>query len=178
METARERKGKASAAGRVARLGMLLGVALVLYAVESLIPGPLPFMRIGLANIATVIALITLGLVDAVAVTVLRVIVASLVVGTFMGPGFGLAMAGGVAAALGMGIAARVALPPFSVVGLSIIGAALHNLAQLGVLAAFYTGPGPAARLLAPALLMAAATGLGTGLVARFALEKLGAIGP
>jgi len=165
-----------TAAGRVARLGMLLGVALTLYAVESALPSPFPFLRIGLANIATLIALITLGFADALAVTVLRVVVASLVVGTFLGPGFGLAMAGGVAGAVGMGLAARFAFPPLSVVGVSVVGAVLHNLAQLGVLSGFYTGPGPAVRLLPVALLVSAATGLATGLIALFALEKLGLI--
>lgn len=165
-----------TAAGRVARLGMLLGVALTLYAVESALPSPFPFLRIGLANIATLIALITLGFADAIAVTVLRVVVASLVVGTFLGPGFGLAMAGGVAGAVGMGLAARFAFPPLSVVGVSVVGAVLHNLAQLGVLSGFYTGPGPAVRLLPVALLVSAATGLATGLIALFALEKLGLI--
>jgi heptaprenyl diphosphate synthase len=165
-----------TAAGRVARLGMLLGVALALYAVESALPSPFPFLRIGLANIATLIALITLGFTDALAITLLRVIVASLVVGTFLGPGFGLAMAGGVAGVVGMGLAARFAFPPLSVVGVSVVGAVLHNLAQLGVLSGFYTGPGPALRLLPVALLVSAATGLATGLIALFALEKLGLI--
>jgi heptaprenyl diphosphate synthase len=163
-------------AGRVARLGMLLGVALALYAVESALPSPFPFLRIGLANIATLVALLTLGLADALAVTILRVIIASLVVGTFLGPGFGLAMAGGVAGAVGMGLAARYALPPLSVVGVSIVGAAAHNVAQLGVLAGFYTGRGPAMRLLPVALLVSVATGLITGLIALFALEKMGLI--
>lgn len=163
-------------AGRVARLGMLLGVALALYAVESALPSPFPFLRIGLANIATLLALLTLGFADALAVTVLRVAIASLVVGTFLGPGFGLAMAGGVAGAVGMGLAVRYALPPLSVVGVSMVGAAVHNVAQLGVLAGLYTGPGPALRLLPVALLVSVATGLATGLFALFALEKLGLI--
>jgi len=165
-----------TSAGRVARLGMLLGVALALYAVESALPSPFPFLRIGLANVATLIALVTLGFADAFVITVLRVIVASLVVGTFLGPGFGLAMAGGVAGVVGMGLAARFAFPPLSVVGVSVVGAVLHNLAQLGVLSGFYTGPGPAMSLLPVSLLVSAATGLATGLIALFALEKLGLI--
>ncbi len=163
-------------AGRVARLGMLLGMALALYAVESALPSPFPFLRIGLANIATLIALITLSFADALAITVLRVIVASLVVGTFLGPGFGLAMAGGMAGVVGMGLAARFAFPPLSVGGVRVVGAVLHHLAELGVLSWFYTGPGPALRLLPVARLVSAATGLATGLIALFALEKLGLI--
>lgn len=164
-------------AHRLARLGMLLGVSLALYAVESALPSPFPFLRIGLANIATIVALLALGFADAIVLTVLRVTLASLIVGTFLGPGFALAMAGGVAGALVMGLAARWALPPLGVVGLSVIGAATHNIAQLAVLAAFYTGPGAALGLLPVALLVSAATGLGTGLVALFALEKMGLAG-
>jgi heptaprenyl diphosphate synthase len=161
-------------ASRLAKLGMLLGVGLALHAVESLMPSPFPFVRVGLANIATLVALLSLGFADAVAVTVLRVGIASLVVGTFMGPGFALAMAGGIAGALGMGAAAKFAAPPLSVVGISIFGALCHNLAQLGVLSGLFTGVGPAAKLLPIALLVSAASGTITGLVALFALEKLG----
>ena len=165
-------------AGRVARLGVLLGLSLALYAVESALPSPFPFLRIGLANIATIVALLSLGFADAVAVTVLRVTIASLIVGTFLGPSFGLAMAGGAAGAVGMGLAARFALPPLGIVGVSVVGAVCHNLAQLGVLAGLYTGPEAALRLLPAALLVSAATGVVTGLVAFFVLEKLGLYRP
>lgn len=164
-------------AGRAARLGMLLGVALALYAVESALPSPFPFVRVGLANIATIVALLMLGLGDALAVTVLRVLIASLVAGTFLGPAFAMAMSGGVAAALTMGFAVRFAFPPLGVVGIGVAGAVAHNLAQLVVLAGLYTGPEPAMRLVPAALLIAAATGAGTGLVVLFVLEKLGPIG-
>lgn len=157
----------------MARLGLLLAVALVLYGVESALPSPVPFLRIGLANAVTVFVLVSMGMADAVLVTILRVTVASLIVGTFLGPGFAMAMAGGIAASLAMGFAAQAALPPLGVVGLSLIGAAFHNVAQLAVVAGLYTGPSGAARLLPFALLMAAVSGLVTGLVALFALEKL-----
>ena len=160
-------------AKRVSRLGLLLAVALVLYGVESALPSPFPFLRIGLANTVTLFVLLSMGFGDAVVITLLRVTVASLVVGTFLGPGFAMGLAGGLAAALAMGLAARAAVPPLGVVGVSMVGAAFHNVAQLGVLAGIYTGPSAAARLLPVALLIAAASGLGTGLVALFALEKL-----
>ncbi|MCK4410405.1 MAG: Gx transporter family protein, partial [Candidatus Eisenbacteria sp.] len=70
-------------------------------------------------------------------------------------------------------LAARFAFPPLSVVGVSVVGAVLHNLAQLGVLSGFYTGPGPAMGLLPASLLVSAASGLATGLIGLFALEKL-----
>lgn len=165
------------AANRVAKLGLLLAAALVLYGVESALPSPFPFLRIGLANIVTIFVLLSMGFAEALVVTVLRVIIASLIVGTFLGPGFAMAAAGGLAGALAMGAAARVAHPPLGVVGVSLMGAAAHNVAQLCVVAGIYTGPSAAARLLPAALFIAVASGLGTGLVARFALEKLAPYG-
>lgn len=157
---------------RIARLGMFLAAALVLYGIEAALPSLFPFLRLGLANIATLIVLLTMGFADAVIVTVLRVTIASLIVGTFGGPSYALAMAGGLSAASAMGVFSRLS-PPLGVVGLSLIGAAFHNLAQLGVVAGLYTGPSGAALLVPMALIVSAAAGLATGLVAFFVLEKL-----
>jgi heptaprenyl diphosphate synthase len=161
----------------VARLGLLLAAGLALYAVESVIPSPFPFVRVGLANIVTLIALFSLGFGDALLITVLRVLIASFVVGTFGGPVFALSMAGGLSAVIAMGVTARLAMPPLSVVGVSVVGAACHNAAQLGVLATLYTGAGATFRLLPAALLLSAASGVITGLVALFVLEKLDLLG-
>lgn len=158
---------------RVARFGLLLAAALVLHGVERLIPAPFPFARLGLANVVTLIALLTLGLRDAVALTFLRVILASLILGTFAGPAFAMSMTGGLAAIAVMGLARRVAYPPLGVVGLSMLGAAAHNIAQLVVVALLYVAWSAAARMLPPALFLAAAAGLATGLVAFFALDRL-----
>jgi heptaprenyl diphosphate synthase len=151
---------------------MFVAAALVLYGVEAALPSPFPFLRLGLANIATLVVLLTMGVADAVIVTVLRVTIASVIVGTFAGPGYALAMAGGLSAALAMGAFSHVS-PPLGVVGLSLIGAACHNLTQLGVVAGLYTGPSGAAVLLPMALVVSAGAGLATGLVAFFVLEKL-----
>jgi len=160
-------------ATRVAKLGILLAVALVLHGVESMLPSPFPFVRLGLANVVTLFALVTMGFADALLLTALRVVAASLILGTFLGPPFALGAAGGIAAVLGMGLAARLALPPLGIVGLSMIGAACHNAGQVAAVAALYTGPGPAARLMPAAFLLAVAAGLATGFVALFALGRL-----
>lgn len=163
-----------SRARRIALLGMLVGVSLVLFLVEALLPQPLPFLKIGLANTVTLFVLLTMGVREAVAVTVLRVAAASLFAGTLLGPAFALSMAGGLSAALGMGAAARFGAPPLGIVGVSVVGAVCHNLAQLGVVDALYAGSGAAWGLLPAALLISAGAGLATGLAARFALVKFG----
>jgi heptaprenyl diphosphate synthase len=162
-----------SPAKRLAMLGMLLGGSLVLYALEATLPAPFPFVRIGLANVATLLAVLMLGPLDALLLAALRATIASLVVGTFLGPGFLLSMGGGLAAAAAMSLAVRFALPPLGVVGVSLIGAATHNVAQLGVVAGVYGGPVLAVKLMPAALLVGVVAGLATGLVALFAFEKL-----
>lgn len=157
----------------MARLGMLLAVSLVLHVLESTLPLPLPFVRLGLANIVTVYAIIAMGVGDAMILTVLRVGVSSLLIGTFLGPSFAMALSGGVAATLAMWVTFRFVTPPLGVVGVSLVGALFHNLAQLSVVAILFTGPGPAARFVPVAILMAAVAGLGTGLVALFALRRI-----
>jgi heptaprenyl diphosphate synthase len=163
-----------SAARRLATVGMFVAASLVLHVAEGLFPSPLPFVRLGLANVVTLFALLTVGVRAAVAVVVLRVAVASVLAGTLAGPAFALSMAGGLAAALGMGAAARLGAPPLGVVGVSMIGAACHNLAQLGVVAWLLAGAGAAWGLVPIALLVSAGAGLVTGLAARFALDRLG----
>ena len=163
-----------SASRRLATIGMLVGVSLVLHVAEGLFPSPLPFVRLGLANVVTLFALLTMGVRVAVVVVVLRVAISSVFAGTLAGPAFALSLAGGLAAALGMGAAARLGAPPLGVVGVSMIGAACHNLAQLGVVGWLYAGGGAAWGLVPLALLVSAGAGLATGIAARFALDKLG----
>jgi heptaprenyl diphosphate synthase len=113
------------------RVALLAAFALVLHGLESLLPSPVPWMRLGLANIITLIALCLYGFRTALMVTLIRVVVGSLFTGTFPGPGFILGTGGGAASVLSMA-AAHFAMPRlFSPVGLSIIGAFFHNLVQL-----------------------------------------------
>ncbi|MBD3348860.1 MAG: heptaprenyl diphosphate synthase [Candidatus Eisenbacteria bacterium] len=165
--------GRPSRGSRVAGFGLLLAAALVLHVLERFIPTPFPFVRLGLSNVATLLVIFSLGACDAILIAVLRVTVGSLIAGTFLGPGFSFALVGGLAAAVAMAAFHRAASPPLGVVGVSLIGAAAHNIAQLAVLGALYTGAAPAMRLLPAGLLLAAATGLVTGYIAHLALGRL-----
>ena len=70
---------------RTAVMGLLLALALILSYVESLIPLPIgiPGIKIGLANIVTIVVLCKLGLADAVLVSALRIFLSSLLFGNF-----------------------------------------------------------------------------------------------
>lgn len=113
------------------RIAVLSAYALVLYGFEGLVPTPIPWLRLGLANIITLVALMLYGLRTAMMVTLIRVILASIFTGTFLGPAFMLSFAGGVSSTAAMGLTYLVFRNLFGPVGLSLIGALFHNLAQL-----------------------------------------------
>jgi len=119
----------------LSKIALLVALACVLQIIESLIPHPIPGLRLGLANIITLIALVNLGFGYALEITILRTLLSSFMVGTFMSPAFILSFSAGLTSTLIMGLLywlsrlSRYRL--FSIVGISIAGALLHNLVQL-----------------------------------------------
>lgn len=123
---------------RVTRLGFLASMGTALFVLESLIPLPLPFLKVGLANISTLITLIIAGPVDALIVVFLRVLVGSLVTGSFFGPSFILAMSAGLVSAAVMGGVRAATGRAFGPVGVSLAGSSAHVLTQIAIVALVY----------------------------------------
>lgn len=113
------------------RIALLSAYAVGLHGFESLLPTPIPWMKIGLANIVTIITLLLYGIRSAIMVTFIRVILSSLFTGTFLGPSFILSLGGGITSTLAMGFVFSAAPRLFSTIGLSIVGAMFHNITQL-----------------------------------------------
>ena len=114
-------------------LSLLIALSIVLRGVEALIPNPLPWLRIGLANIMTLLAIMLFGLKAGLLLTVLRTLIASLLFGSFLSPTFFLSFSAGIASTLVMGAALRWGGALFSPVGVSVLGGFVHNLTQLVV---------------------------------------------
>ena len=152
-------------AREAARLAVLVAVAATLQVAESLIPKPLPWLRLGLANGVTLLVLVRMGFGEAVAVTVIRIGLGGLLLGTLGSPAFFLSGAGGLAALVVMAVAWRLAAPPLSLLGVSVLGAAFHSAGQLAAFAVLF-GVGRGALVLLPLLLTTAVpVGLVTGAV-------------
>lgn len=151
---------------RLTDLALLTGASLVLYVFESLVPAPLPWLRMGLANVVTVTVLHTDGLWPAFVVTLLRVLLGSLLIGTFLSPAFLLSVSGGMVALAAMAAARRLAPRRLGIVGVSALGAVGHNVGQLAALAALILHAGEALRLLPYLLLSATLIGALTGFTA------------
>lgn len=148
------------------RLVGLATLAVTVHVLEAAIPSPLPGLRPGLANAVTLVVLFRYGWRDAAWISLLRVLAGSLVIGTFLTPGFFLSLAGAMATLIAMGL-----ILPLRWVGLGPVGAgALASLCHIGgqlLAARVLVIPHDGIWLLAP-WLMAAALPLGimTGLVA------------
>ncbi|MDD2806636.1 MAG: Gx transporter family protein [Elusimicrobiales bacterium] len=119
------------------RAAALVATACVLQVAESFIPHPVPGVRLGLANIVTLVTLAELGFAAALEVALLRTVVASLVLGSFLTPGFLLSFFSAAASTAVMwallSVSSRFPRWGFSIVGVSVAGAVAHNASQLGL---------------------------------------------
>ncbi len=71
---------------RMVYISMLVSLSIVLHTVEAMIPLPSPWIKLGLANSISLIAIVLLGIKEALMITFLRVIVGSLIFGTLLSP--------------------------------------------------------------------------------------------
>ena len=108
---------------------MLSAIALTIFMVEAQIPPvvPLPGVKLGLANIVTLIALYLLGGKSAFGILVLRCIFGAVFGGGITGLLFSLT--GGMLSMSIMALSRK--LPFLSIYGVSILGAAAHNVGQI-----------------------------------------------
>jgi len=116
--------------GDITLLSIFIAAAAALNAVEWLIPHPVPWLRLGLANMITLTAIVTMGNRFAFKVALGRVFVSSFVLGTFLSPTFYMGLGGSVVSCLGMILFYRP-MGRLSIIGVSVLGAFLHNAAQL-----------------------------------------------
>ena len=152
-------------------LPFLAALCLFLAAVEYAIPKPLPFLRLGLANLPVIIALFIMPAREIYKLILLKIIGQALVTGTLFSYVFLFSAAGSLASGLVMLGVHRILKKHISCIGLSLAGAAANNLAQLAV--AHLILFGSATKYIAPILLISGAdTGLILGIFTQMFIEK------
>ena len=120
------------------QLAILVALGAMLFILENLIPMPMPWMRLGLANVVTLLALYWWGMKEAALILILCVLLGGLLSGKFLTPAFVLALSGGLASLLIMAFVHRFGSGIFGVIGISLWGAIFKNLAQLCLVAWVY----------------------------------------
>ncbi len=150
-------------------LSLLVSLATAMHLVEALLPLPLPIpgVKLGLANIVTLLAIYLYGLRDGLIVALMRVLLGSLLSGMFLSPGFVLGVSGAIFSTLLMSsLLKRTAC--FSMIGISMAGAVAHNIGQL--LAASLLLQSTALLFYLPLLLLA---GIPSGIFTGYLLNSL-----
>ena len=163
---------------RLTLLSMLIAVAMLLSYIEHLLPSfvPIPGVKLGLANVATVFAIYTLGIRSGISVSLVRIVLSALLFGNALGLIY--ALSGAALALLGMCIIKNLHL--FSEVGVSVVGGVLHNVGQI-IAAAAVMKTASLVIVYLPVLLVSGtlagiAIGIASGLVIRSLKNKISKI--
>ena len=159
---------KQSVSRRVAVSAVLCAVSLLFSYLETFLPMPIPGMKIGLANLITLILLPTLGVPTAACVSLLRISLSALLFGSPVS--FLYSLAGGIVSFAVTALVLRFRL--FGLAGASILGGVCHNLAQITV-AIVLLGTAKVFVLLPWLLLSGTVAGLAVGLLGAYLVPRL-----
>jgi heptaprenyl diphosphate synthase len=113
------------------RLARLAAVALGLTVLEAAIPSPLPGVKPGLANIVVLIVLARFGWRAAAWVSLLRVVAGSLLMGSFLAPGFFLSLSGALCSLAALALSMHLPRRWFGAVTHSVLAAFAHISGQM-----------------------------------------------
>jgi heptaprenyl diphosphate synthase len=155
---------------KMVRLSLLVSLATVLSILENQLPIPRPlWLKLGLANVITLVALIMYGIRAAITVACIRALLAGIFGAPLM---LVFSFPAAITSSTAMGILHRISGQRLSIVGLSVSGAVVHNLTQLSVAYFVLSLSRSSILALAPLLILAAVgAGLVTGLMARYVVR-------
>ena len=114
---------------KLVTLAVTISVAMILSFVESRIPAfvAIPGVKVGLANIAVIFALYKMGWREAIAVSVIRVLLVALLFGSVVSLAYSIA---GAVISLSLMILLKK-LGIFTEVAVSVVGGITHNIGQI-----------------------------------------------
>ena len=111
-------------------IAWLSAAAIMVHIFESAIPSFIPGLKPGLANIITITVLCIYGFRIAAWVSMLRVLVGSMLIGTFLSPTFFLSASGALVSLFVLWLATRLPANTFSAIGYSVLAAMSHMSGQ------------------------------------------------
>ena len=154
------------------RIAYLTAFAIMIHIFEAAIPSPFPGVKPGLANVITIATLLIYGWKTAAWVSILRVLVGSLMIGTFLSPTFAMSFAGALSSVVILGISWKLFGHHLGAVGYSILAAFAHMAGQF-VLAYLLFIPHPGLLKLLPVFMtLALVFGLLSGIIAGAMVER------
>ena len=176
-----DQKSSATAVGRthgwstkrITYTGMFVAIAMVFSYLESMIPVniAIPGIKLGLANMVTIVVMYRLRIADAWIVSLVRVMLSSLLFGNMAIMIY--SMAGAVLSLLVMSLCSKKDL--FGLLGTSILGGVSHNAGQI-VMAAFLMKSGNIMLYISVLCISGTIAGVCIGLAGAVLVRKLPAI--
>lgn len=148
-------------------IAIMISSSIVLSIVESMISSAvfiIPGVKLGLANIITLIILYIYGKKDASLVVILRIFLVALVYSGLFNPTAWMSLAGGVFALLTMILMKQIKI--FSIVSVSVAGALTHMVGQI-TMAIFVLDTPTLIYYLPYMILISIPTGIFTGVVGK-----------
>lgn len=158
---------------RIAYISVFIAMATVLNIIERaiVIPGASPGVKLGLANIMTLLSILMLGSGDAVTIVAVRCFLGALVGGNPVS--FLFSITGGMLSILVMVIMWKYLNNHVSIVCISMVGAVFHNIGQLFV--ASLLARSFSVYIILPVLMISAIiTGYIVGIVTKQVYKSLG----
>ena len=150
--------------------GLMTALAMIFSYIESLVPIPIPVpgVKLGLANMAIMIVMFTIGTREAVFVDIIRVVLTSMLFGNFNS--FIFSISGAVLSIVVMAVLKHTG--KFSEVGISVTGGVMHNIGQ--IIAAIIIMDTSAIILYLPVLMISGVvTGIVIGIVASIIVKRV-----
>ncbi len=155
------------------RIAWLTALAITIHIAESALPSPIPGVKPGLANIITIICLMHYGWQTAAWVSILRVIIGSILIGSFLSPTFALSLTGALASITVLWLASHWPGQGFGAIGYSLLAAMAHMAAQFFTAYTLFIPHEGLFQLLPVLMTMAVVFGLSSGIIANQIMSKL-----
>ncbi len=154
-------------------VALLAALAITIHIAESALPSPIPGAKPGLANVITIVCLSLYGWRIAAWVALLRVLVGSLLLGTFLSPTFVLSLVGAVASLAVLWLATKIPGKGFSAIGFSLLASMTHMTSQFWVAYLLFIPHEGLFHLLPVLLTISIIFGLTSGIIAKHVTDRI-----
>lgn len=161
------------------RIALLAALAITIHIIESAFPSPLPGIKPGLANVVTLFTFIKYGWQTALQVSLLRVIISSLILGTFLSPTFLLSLSGALLSLLSLMLIQlpfyATSLRPYqpSAIGYALVASVTHMSGQF-LVAWYFFIPHPGLFKLLPIFItFAVILGIVSGIITQLLINQI-----
>jgi len=153
------------------QIAKLSAIAVALSLIEFFFPSPVPGVKPGIANIIILYTIFKFDLRMGIWVSIIRVFVTSIVLGSFLSPTFFLSLSGALFSLLSLIIFKNLSPKYFSLISFSLIASLAHIIGQFVIVRLWIIPHNGIFYLLPIFILSAFIFGLGTALVTNKLLQ-------